>query len=145
MDSNYRPLCIESDALGTEDIQPTRPGDGGLGYRWYRQARCREARTMSKSGIYYVIATASIWRPLAGARGYGSQDWIKVSRKFSPSIDGSNANFREIPQLDWFKSAMPLLRTKYSEYLVAGLVISIGSSIPSVVCQCRARDLYRMI
>ena len=29
---------------------------------------------------------------------------------------------------------MPLLRTKYSDSLVAGLVISIGSSIPSVVC-----------
>jgi len=143
MDSNYRPLCFESNAFGTDDIQPTRPGHGGLGYRWYRQARCREARTMSKSGIYYVIATASIWRPLAGARGYGSQDWIKVSRKFSPSIDGSNANFREIPQLDWFKSAMPLLRTKYSEHLVAGLIISIGSSIPSVVCL--AREVYRMI
>lgn len=143
MDSNYRPPCFESDAFGTEDIQPTRPGHGGLGYRRYRQARCREARTMSKSSIYYAIATASIRSPLAGTRGYGSQDWIKVSRNSSSSINGSNANFREIPQLDWFKSAMPLLRTKYSEYLVAGLIISIGSSIPSVVCL--AREVCRMI
>jgi hypothetical protein len=52
---------------------------------------------------------------------------------FPVRTDDSNPSFREIPQLDWFTSAMPLLRTKYSDSLVAGLVISIGSSIPSVV------------
>lgn len=43
------------------------------------------------------------------------------------------SNIRDVDQSAWFGSAVQLLGTKYRQNLVAGLVLSIGSSIASVV------------
>lgn len=45
----------------------------------------------------------------------------------------SDADFRTIDQRKWFDSAMELLNTQYRTSVVAGLVLSIGSSIDSLV------------
>jgi hypothetical protein len=45
----------------------------------------------------------------------------------------NSTNIRDIDQLAWFTSATQLLETKYRPNVMAGLVISIGSSIASVV------------
>jgi hypothetical protein len=45
----------------------------------------------------------------------------------------NSMNIRDIDQLAWFTSATQLLGTRYRSNVMAGLVISIGSSIASVV------------
>jgi hypothetical protein len=44
-----------------------------------------------------------------------------------------DADFRDITQRQWFDSAMKLLDTQYRAAVIAGLVMSIGSSIESLV------------
>jgi hypothetical protein len=44
-----------------------------------------------------------------------------------------SSNIRDVDQSAWFGSALQLLGTRYRQSLVAGLVLSIGSSIASVV------------
>ena len=53
----------------------------------------------------------------------------KHARKLMPSDE----EFRYIDQKEWFNSAMILLETRYSRYVLEGLVQSVGSSIASLV------------